>query len=204
MDHKAYADHGPTSLNDWLPMDQLEVYEPPESDRCQCQACDDNKRLNDNQKHAFDRKKSSKGFDNLQFALLPPRMLGYLLAQKTWLEMEVDKITPLGSIDKTSLENLQLAKKKKDLIKNLIESHMMSEKPSMTDFVREKGRGLVILLHGPPGVGKTSTAECIARTTGASLLPVTPSDIGIDTADIEKKLNHLFELASSWKAILLL
>jgi ATP-dependent Lon protease len=31
------------------------------------------------------------------------------------------------------------------------------------DLVRGKGKGLVILLHGAPGVGKTTTAEGIAE-----------------------------------------
>lgn len=33
------------------------------------------------------------------------------------------------------------------------------------DFIRSKGEGQIFLLHGPPGVGKTYTAECIAEST---------------------------------------
>ena len=33
------------------------------------------------------------------------------------------------------------------------------------DFIRSKGEGQIFLLHGPPGVGKTYTAECIAEIT---------------------------------------
>jgi len=34
------------------------------------------------------------------------------------------------------------------------------------DFVQSKGEGQIFLLHGPSGVGKTYTAECIAEMTG--------------------------------------
>jgi ATP-dependent Lon protease len=33
------------------------------------------------------------------------------------------------------------------------------------DFIQSKGEGQIFLLHGPPGVGKTYTAECIAELT---------------------------------------
>lgn len=33
------------------------------------------------------------------------------------------------------------------------------------DFIQNKGEGQIFLLHGPPGVGKTYTAECIAEHT---------------------------------------
>lgn len=33
------------------------------------------------------------------------------------------------------------------------------------DFIQSKGEGQIFLLHGPPGVGKTYTAECIAETS---------------------------------------
>jgi ATP-dependent Clp protease ATP-binding subunit ClpA len=35
-----------------------------------------------------------------------------------------------------------------------------------TDFIQSKGEGRIFLLHGPSGVGKTYTAECIAEFTG--------------------------------------
>ena len=38
------------------------------------------------------------------------------------------------------------------------------------DFIRSKGEGQIFLLHGPPGVGKTYTAECIAEITRKCLL----------------------------------
>lgn len=34
------------------------------------------------------------------------------------------------------------------------------------DRIAEKGEGRAILLHGPPGMGKTYTAECIAEWSG--------------------------------------
>lgn len=41
------------------------------------------------------------------------------------------------------------------------------------DLVRGKGKGLIVLLHGVPGVGKTSTAECVAEYTGRPLYSLT-------------------------------
>jgi DNA polymerase III delta prime subunit len=38
--------------------------------------------------------------------------------------------------------------------------------PWSADFIQNKGEGQIFLLHGPPGVGKTYTAECIAEYTG--------------------------------------
>ena len=36
------------------------------------------------------------------------------------------------------------------------------------DFIGSKGEGQIFLLHGPPGVGKTYTTECIAEYTRES------------------------------------
>ena len=44
-----------------------------------------------------------------------------------------------------------------------------AERPRLSAFKVDpligKGEGRVIVLHGPPGVGKTYTAECMAETT---------------------------------------
>jgi SpoVK/Ycf46/Vps4 family AAA+-type ATPase len=72
------------------------------------------------------------------------------------------------------------------------------------DLVQGKGRGLFILLHGPPGVGKTSTAELIALYTKRPLYSITCGDIGLTPRQIEIKLSKHFALANKWGCVLLL
>jgi SpoVK/Ycf46/Vps4 family AAA+-type ATPase len=73
-----------------------------------------------------------------------------------------------------------------------------------SDLVSEKGKGLVILLHGAPSVGKTSTAECVAEFYGKLLFPITCSDLGLTASQVEEELSEKFHLAEKWKCVLLL
>lgn len=66
------------------------------------------------------------------------------------------------------------------------------------------GKGVIILLHGEPGVGKTSTAECIADYTSRPLYPITCGDIGETADDVESNLEKTFQLAHKWGCVLLL
>lgn len=72
------------------------------------------------------------------------------------------------------------------------------------DFVRNKGEGQIFLLHGKPGVGKTTTAECVAEITRRPLLSLTCGDLGMEPDMVEKQLMKWLKLATSWEAILLL
>lgn len=73
------------------------------------------------------------------------------------------------------------------------------------DLVKGKGKGLIILLHGAPGVGKTSTAECVAANAGRALFPITVGDLGGHSAqEVEKNLEKYFDLARKWSCVLLL
>ena len=38
--------------------------------------------------------------------------------------------------------------------------------PLRIDPIKGKGEGQIMLLHGPPGTGKTFTAECLAEYSG--------------------------------------
>lgn len=62
----------------------------------------------------------------------------------------------------------------------------------------------MILLHGPPGVGKTSTAECVAAKFGKPLLPITCADLGTNAQSVETALDRIFNYAYRWDCILLL
>lgn len=72
------------------------------------------------------------------------------------------------------------------------------------DPIEGKGRGLAILLHGPPGVGKTLTAEAVALATGKPLLPVSVAEIGTEPPEAERRLMDVFADASRWNAVLLI
>ncbi len=75
---------------------------------------------------------------------------------------------------------------------------------SNCDIVQGKGQGLIVLLHGTPGVGKTSTAECLAESLGQPLYPITCGDLGVTAQEVERSLNDTFALAQAWNCVLLL
>jgi hypothetical protein len=89
----------------------------------------------------------------------------------------LDKMTaPYNEVGPGEDEFAQLAtpKEHKQLILALVRSHSRGKLATPgravdiraeMDLVRGKGKGLIILLHGVPGVGKTSTAESIASFT---------------------------------------
>lgn len=87
----------------------------------------------------------------------------------------------------------------------MIDNHVSAKgKGIAVDVVEGKGQGLVILLHGPPGVGKTLTAETVALATGKPLLSVSTAEIGIEPKEAERNLTEIFQDASRWEAVLLM
>lgn len=143
-------------------------------------------------------------------ALLPPQVYGFVLRTRKWATFDIDLLEPPDYDD--GWDNLVIDTKIKDMVLALVDNH---ERPhgsrsaidgalSSVDLVQGKGRGLIILLHGEPGVGKTSTAECVASHTKRPLFPVTCGDIGEKAPDVEDHLEKNFQLAHKWGCVLLL
>lgn len=57
---------------------------------------------------------------------------------------------------------------------------------------------------GSPGVGKTLTAEAISEYQRRPLYRVTAGDLDLDSHKLELKLSEILDLATRWKAIVLL
>jgi hypothetical protein len=72
----------------------------------------------------------------------------------------------LPRFEKLMIENLVMDERRLRIIKSLTGSFArvdrfgepISDKPWTADYVDGKGSGLIFLLHGSPGVGKTFTA----------------------------------------------
>ncbi|PYI36976.1 hypothetical protein BP00DRAFT_491558 [Aspergillus indologenus CBS 114.80] len=93
----------------------------------------------------------------------------------------------------------------KQMVHSLVQAHFRHRREealnrnSQADLIRGKGKGLIILLHGAPGVGKTSTAECVAELCNLPLYPITCGDLGITATEVESRLKHIFTQAQKWK-----
>jgi len=73
-----------------------------------------------------------------------------------------------------------------------------------TDLMSGKGNGLIILLHGGPGTGKTLTAESIAEFAKKPLYRVTCGDISTKAEEAEKCLEVVLLLGKIWGCVVLL
>lgn len=69
---------------------------------------------------------------------------------------------------------LILEEEQKDIVHVLVASHQYPN--DARNQTEQKGKGLVILLHGAPGSGKTMTAETAAEGTEKALLSVSLGD----------------------------
>jgi len=77
------------------------------------------------------------------------------------VEFNVEKIQPIEWNDE-AFANLVLPSDRKMLLQSLVEAHN-AELSGFDDFIKGKGRGLVVNLFGPPGVGKTLSAEATSE-----------------------------------------
>ncbi|KAK7569136.1 hypothetical protein IWX47DRAFT_852733 [Phyllosticta citricarpa] len=135
--------------------------------------------------------------------ILCPIMPGFALHTKSWTIINVDWISSLGEPDQVPAADIP----EEDLkfIKALSNRQMKTKIPWSTDFIKNKGRGVVVLLHGPPGVGKTYTVETTAMAIGRPLISLTMADLkknGKETIEVE--LAEWFSLANRFKAVLLI
>ncbi|KAH8884180.1 P-loop containing nucleoside triphosphate hydrolase protein [Thozetella sp. PMI_491] len=127
---------------------------------------------------------------------------GYSLAWKRWGMFAVSCITEVD-FNTDAFSHLVFDEDKKRLIRSLVDQQ---EDPDarLDDYIKGKGKGLIFLLHGPPGVGKTFTAESIADHTRRPLLTISSGQMIGSTHLVESRLSALLALATKWKALVLI
>ncbi|KAK8043796.1 AAA family ATPase [Apiospora phragmitis] len=160
--------------------------------------------------------------------LLPPGIHGFFLKkEKKWVHLLVDLIRPTNW-NKGSFDRLVLPGEPKNLIKGLVIVHkrkvdkasmQIQKKTKQDDIIAGKGSGLIMLLHGGPGTGKTLTAgksskissqvsmhspllnykaNYVAELAEIPLYSVTCGDIGTNPEAVEKYLNTVMHLGRKW------
>lgn len=150
-------------------------------------------------------------------ALLPRRVFVYSLKDAKFAPVDVRHMRSLETKD-NGFDRLQLPESHKRMIQSATGAHIRrkrierliksgggggSDRLITQDFIQGKGRGLILMLHGEPGIGKTATAEAAAQTFRRPLFPISCGNLGGVWA-AEQKLDEIFRLADLWDCILLL
>lgn len=142
------------------------------------------------------------------------------------VRLKVSRISDV-TWNKQAFDSLVIDEDTKQCVKALVSNQLTAEKA--TDLVYGKGNGLVILLHGGPGTGKTLTAgkklhqllkstvtlgwaqaDCLRRAEGVAeiaekpLLHVECGTIGTDPTKAEIALRSVLGLAKRWGCVVLL
>lgn len=104
----------------------------------------------------------------------------------------------------TLTETLNIGEKTlqiKNFVKDLVKSKKLVD---FDDMIEGKSCGMIFLLHGPPGVGKTLTAEATAEILHMPLYYLSAGDLGSKAHEIEKRLQNVLDLTKRWNAIILI
>ncbi|KAJ4329481.1 hypothetical protein N0V84_000116 [Fusarium piperis] len=120
---------------------------------------------------------------------------------ESYIDLQVDHIRDVVWNDR-AFSNLVADEDMKEVILALVTNQLETEKG--TDLIDNKGNGLIMLLHGSPGTGKTFTAESVAEVARKPLYPVTCGDIGTEPEQVEKYLQSVFHLGKIWDCVVLL
>ncbi|GFG17794.1 hypothetical protein IFM61392_10224 [Aspergillus lentulus] len=139
-----------------------------------------------------------------ELAICSPTVLGFSLNEKIWGEFAVEEVAEIQFSD-APFGMLGIPEDKKKVIKSLTESRVRATtEGKFDDIIEGKGQGIIILLHGPPGVGKTLTAEAISERLQRPLYSISAGDLSAHAEELEVQLTRTFRVASNWKAVLLL
>ena len=93
------------------------------------------------------------------YMLCPATVMAFVLHEKTWAAHLLFSCLRPIEWKTDPYQYLQLPEEKKNLIRYLVRG--FGEDDSLygfDDIIQGKGKGLIFLLHGPPGLGKTLTA----------------------------------------------
>ncbi|KID74414.1 uncharacterized protein G6M90_00g083890 [Metarhizium brunneum] len=137
-----------------------------------------------------------------QLIYTSPVVRGYSLSSKRWMDFFVDNITDV-QFDANAFNSLVMDPEKKEVILAFAESQARF-KNAFDDVISGKGKGIIMLLCGGPGTGKTLTAESVAEEMRVPMYSMSAGDLGNDAYEVEDSLGKILKMVSNWNAVLLL
>ncbi|KAK7921610.1 Vacuolar protein sorting-associated protein 4B [Apiospora marii] len=145
--------------------------------------------------------------------LMSPTTVAYHLKEKIWAVspaiVSIDGLSPTSWND-AAFDQLVLPESTKDIVRTFVETHKTTQALGC-DFVAGKGKGLVILLSGPTGTGKTLTVESVVLSnTQVSdkvkkpLYHLQAGKLGSKPSTVSSSLQKAYRMCEEWDGVLLL
>lgn len=128
-----------------------------------------------------------------------PFVYGFSLASKQWGRMALDGVSEI-KFREDAFEKLVLPEEDKELVKAIVSD----DGGDFSDLIDGKGGGSIFLLHGPPGQGKTLTAEAIAEELKRPLYSISVGELGTSPDSLEETLREILDVSTVWNSVLLL
>jgi hypothetical protein len=165
--------------------------------KCSCAVC---KKHIDEKPEDYDHE--IREITDDEMLLCPSNVLGFALSSHKWIQMRIDDLSDIQwSAD--AIDRLVIDKRQKKVLSSLINSAVFTQ-GTEGDVIGCKGRGLVMLLHGQPGTGKTLTAESVCESLHRPLYIVSGGELGVNPEAVEKTLLEVLELSKLWNAVILI
>ena len=139
--------------------------------------------------------------DQTIFMYCCPEFYCFALQPKKWVRVWIDGLEEV-SFNETAYPSLVLPSDHKELLLAFAEAQI--DGYGFDDVIAGKGQGILMLLAGPPGIGKTLTAEAIAEHMRRPLYSVSAGELGTSAGGMENELDRVLELSTRWNAILLI
>ncbi|KAG0588982.1 hypothetical protein KC19_2G282600 [Ceratodon purpureus] len=139
----------------------------------------------------------------------PAVAYGYSFSVGKWGCFTIEGFTEIQFIS-TAFDTLVMNEDIKNTLLTLTEHHIKhplgygNGVARNADPLPNKGKGCIILLHGAPGTGKTLTVESLAEKLECPLWQLCVSKISKTIRELETDLLKTFQIAATWRAILVL
>ncbi|KAF2645917.1 P-loop containing nucleoside triphosphate hydrolase protein [Massarina eburnea CBS 473.64] len=138
-----------------------------------------------------------------QCLLCVPTVRCFNIETKNWEELDLTKLHEIPWSEH-AFDSLVLDEGEKDLLLALVDQEEFKHAKPFDDFISGKGQGMILLLSGPPGVGKTLTAESVAEHLRRPLYKIGAGELGITADSVETCLDTALKLCAHWHAVCLI
>jgi hypothetical protein len=140
---------------------------------------------------------------DVECLLAQPKARCFNIEKKFWEYLSITKLHEIPWAER-AFESLVLAQDEKDMLLALVDRDQLNDSKSFEDFIGGKGQGMIMLLCGPPGVGKTLTAESVAEHLHRPLYKLGAGDLGTVATTVEVNLVKALTLCGYFGAVLLI